>query len=287
MGPDRLPVAVSRHGFSLVELVVALALASVIGTLALRLAAQALDLERAVGERAGLAASLRAGVSYLERELEALGTDPIAGSDLDSLAAGLVYRAQRGLRVVCRVAVDTVVVHADTGLDWSARQPAAGRDSLLLYVAGDSTVPADGWEPLPITGTFVTSCPGGSPALGLVTGLDSLLIAQRRLGATTVTRVFETVAVRAYAGAAGWQLGQQSLSGGGTIQPLVGGLGANGLTIAGRDPAGVPVAIGPGASLVQLSLRGVTHRQLATGMGPRSPGVIDSVVTAVPLRNRP
>lgn len=277
----------SRQGFSLVEMVVALALTAVIGTLALRLAANALDLERAVGERAGLAASLRAGVGYLERELEALGADTIAGADLDSLAAGLVYRAQRGLRVVCRVAVDTVVVHADTALDWSARQPAAGRDSLLLYALGDSLVPADGWEPLAITGTFVTSCAGGAPGLGLVTGLDSSLIARRRLAAVTVARVFETVAVRAYPGASGWQLGQQSLSGGGTIQPLIGSLVANGLTVAGRDAAGLPVAIGPGASLIQLSVQGVTHRQLATGMGFRSSGLIDSAAVVVPLRNRP
>ncbi len=277
----------SRRGFSLVEMVVALALAAVIGTLAFRLAAQALDLERAEGERAGLAASLRAGVGYLERELEALGADPIAGPDLDSLPAGLVYRAQRGLRVVCRLAVDTVVVHADTALDWSARQPAAGRDSLLLYVAGDTLGPADGWEPLAITGTFFTSCPGGARALGLVTGLDSSLMARHRLAAPTVARVFETVAVRAYAGASGWQLGQQSLSGGGTIQPLIGGLVANGLTVVGRDSVGAPVAIGPAASLVQLTLQGASHRQLATGLGTRSPGLIDSVAVVVPLRNRP
>lgn len=275
----------AARGFTLVEVVVGLVLASMLGVLALRLGALALDLERGQGERAGLTAGLRAGLAHLEREIEALGADSIAGTDLDSLPAGLAYRAQRGLRIACQVTPDTLVLAADTALDWTARAPVPGRDSLLLYVAGDSAAPVDAWEPLPIAALSPGGCPSGAPGLRVATSLDSATIARRRIASPTAVRVFETVAVRAYAGAGGWQLGQQSLSAGGTIQPLVAGLVPGGFSVVALDGAGLGIAV-DSARTVRLVLRGRTERQLAVGLGARPAGAADSVATEVVLRNR-
>lgn len=275
----------SAVGFSLIEVLVALLVGSLVISLAVRLGTQALEAERGQGERAGLTAALRTGLNYLAYELEAAGADSVSGPDLDSVPAGIAFRAQRGLKVTCRLVHDTVVVRADTAVDWSARGPAPGRDSLLLYAAGDSAVAVDAWDPLPLLSIRATTCPGGARAYAYGTSLDSSLIARRRHVGRTAVRVFESVAVRAYGGAGGWQLGQQSLSGGGVVQPLAGPLAPAGLSVAAVGRFGAPVAVGGAAWVIRLVLRGRTDRQLAAGMASRSPGVVDSVAALVHLRN--
>ena len=279
-GP-RVPVP----GFSLIEVLVALTVGSFVVALAVRLGAQALEAERGQGERAGLTAALRTGLDYLAYELEGAGADTVSGSDLDSASAGIVFRAQRGLRITCRLVHDTVVVVADTALDWSARGPVAGRDSLLLYAPGDSATVVDAWDPLPLLSIRAAACPGGAPAFAYGTVLDSSLIARRRHSGRTAVRLFESVAVRAYGGAGGWQLGQQLLSGGGVIQPLAGPLSPAGLSVAAAGRFGSSVPFGAGAWVVRLALRGRTDRQLSAGMASRSPVAADSVVAVVHLRN--
>jgi hypothetical protein len=276
----------NRGGFTLVELLVALTFGLVLIGLGSRVAQQAFEVERTEGERAGVTATLRTGATYLVRELEALGADSVAGSDLDSTAAGLTLRAHRGLRITCRVAPDTVLVEADSALDWSARAPAPGRDSLLLYAPGDSTASIDAWVPLPLSAVRAGLCPSGSPAHALATTLDSTTIARHRLPARTALRVFESIAIRAYAGANGWHLGVEGLSSGALIQPLAGPLAPGGLSLRGLDSAGGPVALGPSTAALAFGLTGRTDRQLATGLGSRSAPSLDSATAAVLLRNR-
>jgi hypothetical protein len=273
-------------GFTLVELLVALTLGMVLVAIGARISQQAFFVERAEGERAGLTATLRTGAAYLVRELESVGADSLAGGDLDSTAAGLTLRAQRGLRISCRLAVDTVLVEADTALDWSARAPAPGRDSLLLYSPGDSTAPIDAWVPLPLVAVRNDRCPSGAPALALATLLDSTTMARRRLPPRTAVRLFESIAIRAYAGALGWQLGVEGLSAAALIQPLAGPLAPSGLSFRGRDSAGSPIPLGPAAASLDLTLVGRTDRQLATGLGSRSTPSLDSVAVSALLRNR-
>jgi prepilin-type N-terminal cleavage/methylation domain-containing protein len=286
--PVRLPGPRAPDlGFSLVEVLVALLVGSLVVSLAVRLGTQALEAERGQGARAGLTAALRTGLNYLAYELEGAGADSVSGPDLDSVAAGIAFRAQRGLKVTCRLAPDTVVVRADTAVDWSARGPVPGRDSILLYAPGDSAVAVDAWDPLPLLSIRAAICPGGAPGLAYGTLLDSSLIARRRHSGRTAIRLFESVAVRAYSGAGGWQLGQQSLSGGGVVQPLAGPLAPAGLSVAAVARSGAPVAVGAGAWAIRLVLRGQSDRQLSAGMAARSPGTADSVATVVHLRNLP
>lgn len=276
----------SRAGFTLVEVLLALTLGLAAIELAYRIANQALWIERSRGERAGLTASLRTAAIFLERELESLGADTVGGSDLGSLVGGATFRAQRGLRVSCRIVPDTVVVVADTALDWTARQPQGGRDSVLLYLPGTASG-ADGWLALPLAATRSDRCPGGAVGLALVTTLDSSALAIWHPPQVTAVRLFEVVAVRAYSGATGGQLGLTELSAGAVIQPLAGGISPGGLSFSAFDRFGAPVGPGASAREIQVAVAGQTERPLAAGMGARSALTTDSTRVQVVLRNVP
>jgi hypothetical protein len=274
-------------GFTLAETVVALALGGLLLGLAFTLVQRTYQVERGRGERAGLTATLRVGTGYLRRELEPLGIDSVGGVDIAGLGGGVVLRAQRGLRVTCRLAVDTIVVAADTALDWSARAPVPGRDSLLVYAPGDSAVTLDAWLALPLLSTSAAACPGGAGGVSLGTALDSATLAARRLPQRTVVRLFEVLDVRGYAGTGGWQLGVAGVSGGAVIQPLAGPLVTAGLSLAGFDRLGAPTATPGGVAMLRVALAGLTDRQLAAGLGGRSIATVDSAITTITLRNVP
>ena len=277
-----------RAGFSLVELMVALVVGGVLLALTFELVEQMLWIQRSRGERAGLAAGLRAGATLVERELEGLGRDSVAGADLLAAGAGRArFRAQRGLWRVCEVRPDSLIVDADSALRWSARLPATGRDSLLLYLPGDSSAAWNAWVPLPVLAAPVAaSCPGGGPGYLLVTALDSAALGRYRVPPATVARQFETVELRAYRSAGQWMLGLELLSAGASVQPFAGPLQANGFDVMPLDSAGG--ATGPGSAVAAaLRLVAAPDRGLASGLGARSLMTGDSLVGLTPLRNAP
>lgn len=277
-----------RAGFSLVEVLVALVLGGILLTLTFELIEHAFRVERSRGERAGLAAGLRAGAGLLEHELAGLGADSLAGADLVAVGPGSArFRAPRGLWVVCRVAADTLVVAADTGLRWGARLPAPGRDSLLLYLPGDSTAVIDAWLALPVaSGPWPASCPGGGTGYLLETVLDSTALARYRIPPTTVARLVETVEIRAYQSAGRWYLGLELVAAGAAIQPFVGPLAGGGFDLAPLDAFGNPTAPAR-AVAAAVRLAGVTDRQNAAGLGARSAGGRDSLPFRARFRNVP
>lgn len=277
-----------RAGFSLVEVLVALAVGGILLALTFELVEHAFEIERSRGERAGLGAGLRAGAALVERELEGLGGDSIAGSDLLAVGPGSArFRAQRGLWLACRIAPDTVVVAADTALRWGARLPGPGRDSLLLYLPGDSAAAIDAWLPLPVSaGPWPSPCPGGGAGYLLETVLDSTALARYRIPPATVARLVETIEIRAYLSSGRWHLGLELLSAGAAIQPFVGPLAGGGFDLVPLDAAATPTTPGRAAG-VDLRLAGMTDRQNATGLGARLAGRQDSLRLWTRLRNAP
>jgi prepilin-type N-terminal cleavage/methylation domain-containing protein len=277
-----------RAGFSLVEVLVALVVGGVLLSLTFELVEQVLWIQRSRGERAGLAAGLRAGATLVGRELEGLGRDSVGGADLLAVGPGQArFRAQRGLWRVCLVRPDSLVVDADSALRWSARLPAAGRDSLLLYLPGDSSAAWNAWLPLPVLASPAPAlCPGGGPGLLLLTALDSAALAGYRVPPATVARQFETVELRSYRSSGQWVLGLELRSAGASIQPFLGPLRAGGFDVVPLDSAGV--GTGPGAAVgAAFRLVGASDRGLAVGLGARSPAAADSLVGQTPLRNAP
>jgi len=277
-----------RRGFSLVEVLIALVVGGVLLALTFDLVGQILRVQRDRGERAGLATGLRGGATLVARELEGLGRDSVGGPDLGVIGPGRVrYRAQRGLWTVCRVWPDSLVLSADTALRWAARLPAAGRDSLLLYLPGDSIAAWDAWLPLPILGAVLPAvCPGGGPGYLVVTALDSAGLARYRVPPATVARQYEAAELRGYQSAGQWVLGLELLSAGASIQPFVGPLASGGFDVTPLDRAGLPA--GPdSATSVVVRLAGDTDRSLAVGLSARSAGRSDSLVGRRRLRNAP
>jgi prepilin-type N-terminal cleavage/methylation domain-containing protein len=279
------------RGFSLIEVLVALVVSAILSALAFDTVARVHRAARGRGERAGLETTLRNAVLPIARELESAGSDSIAGPDLMQLAPQSVsLRAGRGLLVVCRLALpDTLIVETSGAAPWLERTPAAGRDSLLLYLPGDSAAVVDAWLPLPLTaGPFAGTCPIGSAGWRLVTGLDTATARARGAGSPTVVRFFEAIAFRLYGRLYGsgslWQIGQEGLSAGALVQPLAGPLRPLGIEFVGLSSGLVPGA--PPASVATVRIRALApgHRDAALGPGI-APWAIDSLAVLAPLRN--
>jgi len=275
-----------RAGFSLVELLVAMVAGLLVMTVFARLADRVLWHARARGERAGEISTIRIGATLLGRELDQGGVDSLAGPDLAVAGGSITYRAPRGVRFSCRVAVDTIVVAADTAADWSSRAPAPGRDSLLLYLPGDSASAIDAWLPLPLTATRTGVCPLGNPALALITVLDSTAILGRRIPPETAVRVFESVELRGYGTALGWQLGVEERSAGALIQPVAGPLLPGGFLVRPLDSAGGPAGRPSDVAALDVTLRASPARWLAAALGSRGLLAHDSVRVEIAVGRR-
>ena len=130
----------NRRGLTLVEVMITLTITAIVVVLSMALMGDIARQARGRLERAGAIETLRAAAAVLDRELWGAGRDSLSGSDLASLgAAGVVTRAMRATGIACRLVPDTVEVAADSSRWFADRQPVPGRDSLLLYIAGDST----------------------------------------------------------------------------------------------------------------------------------------------------
>lgn len=282
-----MPVA-GRRGVTLLELIVAMVVAAILGSLVLGATATVTAVLRNRVERVGAVVAARAVWGVIRSDWAALGSDSVAGPDLGAQTAGAVtYRADRGLVAVCRLVPDTVDISTTRLTRWAPRRPVAGRDSLLLYAAGDSAAGIDAWVPVPLlAGPYVGTCPSGAPADRFTTSLDSGTLARRRLRSPALARLVETVGARIYGAGSLWQFGIEGFSAGASIQPVASNLaGAAGLQITGWDCGGLA---GPLTSLcgVDVALRVMTKRDLGLGAGRGANG-FDSLSLSVRFENRP
>jgi prepilin-type N-terminal cleavage/methylation domain-containing protein len=276
-----------RRGFTLIEVLIALVVAGFVGALAALTTGRFQVAARARAERSGAVGSLRTVSAVLERELASLGMDSIAGADHQSAGpVSLTFRAHRGLIVVCRIAVDSVVLALGQVPEFRSRLPASGRDSLLLYLPGDSTSTLDAWLPLPLlAGPFGATCPDGTGGSFFQTTLTAAELTSYRITAGGIGRLFESVNARLYPSASGPQFGVEELSAAGVIQPAAGPLrAADGLELAGWDRAGAPSALPLSTAGFDVVVRAASAPDLAVG-----PGVVrsitDSLLGGIILRN--
>jgi prepilin-type N-terminal cleavage/methylation domain-containing protein len=277
----------SARGFTLIEVMVGLVIGSFLAALIFATVTRVHQVGRSRGERAGLEATLRNVVVPLARELESAGSDSLSGPDLAAVTSQAVtLRAARGLLVVCDLALpDTIIVETAGMPLWTQRTPVPVRDSVLLYVPGDSLAPVDGWWPLPLVGgPFAGVCPSGAPGWRLIGAVDTATARIQRLAAPTVARLFETVAYRLYSSTLGWQIGQEGLSAGAAVQPIAGPFNPAGLELEGLSStlvtAGAPALV----RTVGIHAIGPGHRESTVGPGITLPAV-DSLAVLIPLRN--
>jgi len=265
---------IARRGVTLVELLVAVVVAAVLLTMAIRVQMAAERSGRSRLERLAATASLRTAAKLVRWEWAGLGSDSVAGPDYAVLGAGRVaYRGQTGLLAVCRLSGDTLTVDPTQLSAWRQRLPVSGRDSLLIYLPGDSASRLDAWLPAAVaSGPEVAACPGG--AVGARYRIVPAAYSEP-VPEATVARSFEPLELRAYNSAGSWQLGQVGTASGGVVQPALGPLAPGGFEIV---PAG--------ATGLEVRIWLLTGRETAVG-----PGVVpragDSLALALRLVNVP
>ncbi|MFZ5625017.1 MAG: PilW family protein [Gemmatimonadota bacterium] len=274
-----------RAGFTLVEVMVGLVILGLVVALLYRSVISSQRVSQAQVERAAMQANIRAAAFIVPAELYEVAAGP--GSTTDILAmspTAITYRAMRGLGVICQVAGNEVRVQRDQGRWFALRQPQAGRDSVLLFVDGDpGTDTDDAWIPLRITSVNMSSRCGALPAIAL--GATVPNPAAVTLGSPA--RTFEVMELSLYTSAGDRALGLRSVSGGGSTQPILGPLAANGFRLVYRDASGNPTTVRSAVRSIEVQVRGVTARPIAGGAGLSGARQVmgDSLTTFLLLRN--
>lgn len=243
-----------RAGVTLPELMIGLVLFGLVGTLVARQALAAERVARDEEARVRLQAALDGGLAFLSAELGDLGPGDLAMVAAESLR----YRATRGHGLTCQVSAREVRVAGPTL--GGARAPQPGRDSLLLPLRADDPQAGDtGWIALPLLGVQPTTC-GGSPAVALLTGIDTLVHPLAGLPGRLPVRVFEVMQARLYASAGSTWLGARSVSAGEVIQPIAGPFELPASRFVARDSSGNPAASAAATRSIGVILSGLRSR---------------------------
>jgi len=292
----------SRRGFTMIELLVALVLLGIVSTAIYRVLVNNQRLYMAQTQRIDLSQNIRAANTILSaefRELDAFDGDIVAmGPD------SVVIRGMRWLSFVC---VPPVLSGVNAGNQMTIRGRQVGdpmffgsryinetTDSLLIYLDGNQTTRLDDYY----VPARLSATPGNQqcPAVGAVPAqpgtrivFDGNFIAGTNLaGAITVgapVRGFERVKYRLYqpSGDTSWYVGFQP--GGQTIQPLIGPLLTNGLTFQYFNAAGAVTAVRTQVARIDVTVRARTTAQVRAGGQAARRAIVDSITFSVALRN--
>lgn len=287
----------TRRGFTLVELLVALVLLGIVSAGIYRVLVNNQRIYQAQTQRIDLQQNIRAATTILPaelRELDAADGDLIA---MDSTSISL--RAPRWLGIICGAPVIAPSGGGVAAVTMLVRTPLYGTrdlnvtsDQLLVYYEGEQgATNDDGWVRGPISQDLGNaSCAGdNSPARGLV---GSLVFGVNQFAVTGTipngapVRGFEVVTYSLYQASDGrWYLGYQGSQSGETRQPLIGPLvDANGVRFQYFTAAGAVTTVPAQVAQIRITLRAQTAQLVQQQAGPRA-YVTDSIVTTVALRN--
>jgi prepilin-type N-terminal cleavage/methylation domain-containing protein len=276
----------TRRGFTLVEIVVALALMLIVIGAIHGLLVTSQRLSRAQTAQMNLQVSVRASALLIAnelRELNGVETGTTGQTDLLSIAAtGLTYRAMRGIGFLCQPAASGQIRIARSSFS-GFRDPQPTRDVAYLFVEGSQDAGVeDAWVPLPIAGVATnSSCPGTlGPAISISTS-PSATIAGAPMG--TPVRTYEIMELRLYQSGRYWWLGARSVSAGEAIQPVTGPLtGSDGLQLEYLNRAGTPTTDLAAIKSIVIRVQGTTEDRVTGGDGER---LQEKLSTQVTLRN--
>ncbi|MGE5091370.1 MAG: PilW family protein [Bacillota bacterium] len=280
----------NRRGFTLVELIVALVLLSIVGGVIIKLLASSQRLARHQSERVLLQSNVRTGSLLVPSELRELGVNATT-ADIQAMAANsITYRALRATGVACAVtpgAPGTVTLRKS--LYFAYRPLQASRDSLLIFMDNDANLLTDDrWGAYAITGAPVSGvCPDGRPAwvVPAVVAVDSVALMQLE----TPVRSFEIMQIGLLADGGKFWLGARSVSGGETaLQPVLGPLRSDGLQISYLAANGSATTVPSQVRTIDVLIRGLTQNATTSGTGVTDLRLSqDSLLTRIRLRNAP
>jgi len=281
------------RGFTLIELMIALLLMTLVGTVIFKLLNSTQRVSTAQTERMMLQSSIRTGALVVPAELRELSTSAGGQTDLIQIAAdSLTYRAARGVGFTCAVTATQIKILNSTALPFNAlRGIAPGRDSLLLYVERDpDTAADDAWVRLPISSVATTTC-GSEPAIAVNTPNFINSLPDSQLVSVVVggpVRTFEVMRLKSYASGGQQWVGAASLSGGDAVQPILGPITPAGFRLDYLTGDGTVTTVPAAVRVIRIQVIGLTERAVAQG-GISGANVIlqDTLVTRVLLRNAP
>jgi hypothetical protein len=270
----------NRRGFTLVEALAGSVLSAVLALLIGGVLTHSFARLRDRSERMGMEQSFRVGSAAAGALLEPLGSDSVSGRDVSLASAqSLIARATRGSGVLCLAGLDHVVVRSGSGWWHAVRGLVPGRDSLMIAsIDGPSR-----WLAVPLLANPASlACPDGSNGTRLPTAVPPERLAM--IGPGSPLKAFEPVELRVYSSAGASWLGLRLAATGESIQPLAGPVARAELRYYDRDGG---LADPSSASLVALSITGLTERAGGIGLARLASGRADSTVIAVGYRGMP
>jgi prepilin-type N-terminal cleavage/methylation domain-containing protein len=296
-----------RRGFTLIELMIALVLLGIVSTAVYKVLVNNQRLYLAQTQQIDLQQNMRAAATILPAEFRELDA---ADSDIVAMApTSITIRSPGKLAFIC----NPPVLGGGVGqVQFTVRTtPIFGRnatfsvnDSLLIFWEGNpGSRTDDRWLPAQIKAVAnlpqcADSGAGGAgtvPNPGITLTMqpqwinDATINIPSAITAGSPVRGFRSVKYAVFQSPTdnNWYLGQQNLSAGGTMQPLIGPLtGSNGMTLSYFDSVGVATAAITQVAQIEIVLRARTASPVRGATGPQAYKV-DSVVTRVALRNNP
>lgn len=281
----------NRRGFTLVELLVALVLLSIVGGVIVRLLASSQRLSRQQSEQVLLQGNVRTGALLVPSELRELSVTA-AGSDIQSMAASdITYRALRATGVACSVTAGAPgSVRLRKSLYFGYRTLAATRDSLLIFMDQDPNLPSDDrWSSFAVTGAPTNgTCPDGQPALVVPVTVHADSVSKMQIEAPV--RSFEVMQLALFQQNSQYWLGARSVSADPTsaLQPVLGPLRSDGLQISYLAANGTATTVPSQVRSMEVMIRGLTQHTTSVGAGSTDLRLSqDTLVTRIRLRNAP
>lgn len=289
-----------RRGFTLIEILVALAIFGVVAATMLRVLMTAQRVTTAQTVRATLQSNLRVGSLVLPNELRMLNQSDTSDI-LSATDSSITYLAMRGYYTLCAApGAATAITVADSqpsGFTFGYRAPAVN-DSLFLFYENDtSKMSDDKWVRLGISAVATTTCSwpaANSPAKTLTlgaTGIPGSMTLNKFLRGSPV-RVYEITRIAPIASGGYQWLGMCTGSTSCALQPVIGPLlTTGGIRLTYFDTTGANVT--PSTLAIRSSLRNIMIRLIGVGEQSISHGdatsaltvLQDTLTTSVTLRN--
>ncbi len=235
----RVPMK-SEPGFSLVELLIALVIGSVVAASATGLLLRGFRSFREQTDRATLDAGVRQSAALFQAEFRGLDTRDSVRPDLISgQSTSIIYKPMRTLRFLCRSADTAKSVVTTWPRFLGSRDVRPDLDSVLLLVIA---VDGEYWIGGDLVQVSPGACPGRAPGVALkLNGVTAEQLVALLPGAAVLGG--EVSEIKSYSDSRGtWWLGmrryQKAAGRWPAIQPVLGPLAPEGLVISYLDAAG-------------------------------------------------
>ncbi len=283
-----------RHGFTLIEVMVALVIMAIVTGAIYSLLNTSQRVSLAQSERVSLQSTVRTGSLIVPNELRELNTvlgslDPSQSDILVANNTDITYRAMRGLGTLCQAPVAPVTQLTLSETSWSGlRHPLADRDSLYLFVDGNESVTTDdAWIRVAITAVAnpANAC-GGTPGIQLTVLPVAPAVTIPVVPLNTPVRLFEVMKLELYTADGEWWLGARSTKVDLAPQPVLGPLTAAGFGLEYLAANGNPTADLTAIKSIRVTVRGLTDNAIrgSDGVGTMAHRQ-ETLVSQVLLRN--